>query len=165
MAQQEIDLDENFEQADAGSAQTIPKQCSALRKGQFVCIKNHPCKIVEMSTSKTGKHGHAKVHLVAIDIFTTKKYEDICPSTHNMSVPTVTRTEYTLVDIMKDEDGGDDFVSLMDDVGETRDDLKLENDDCGRQLKEKFGGDESYLVTVLKAMGVERIISFKASTS
>jgi hypothetical protein len=27
-----------------------------------------PCKIVEMSTSKTGKHGHAKVHLVAIDV-------------------------------------------------------------------------------------------------
>ena len=23
-----------------------------------------------MSTSKTGKHGHAKVHLVALDIFT-----------------------------------------------------------------------------------------------
>jgi hypothetical protein len=27
-----------------------------------------PCKIVDMSTSKTGKHGHAKVHLVAIDV-------------------------------------------------------------------------------------------------
>jgi hypothetical protein len=25
-----------------------------------------------MSTSKTGKHGHAKVHMVALDIFTGK---------------------------------------------------------------------------------------------
>ncbi len=33
-------------------------------------IKGRPCKIVEMSTSKTGKHGHAKVNMVAIDIFT-----------------------------------------------------------------------------------------------
>ena len=33
-------------------------------------VAGRPCKIVEMSTSKTGKHGHAKVHLVALDIFT-----------------------------------------------------------------------------------------------
>ena len=32
-------------------------------------IKGHACKIVDMSTSKTGKHGHAKVHMVALDIF------------------------------------------------------------------------------------------------
>jgi translation initiation factor 5A len=72
-------------------------QCSALRKNGFVVIKNRPCKIVDMTTSKTGKHGHAKVHLTALDIFTGKKLEDLCPSTHNMDVPNVTRREYQLV--------------------------------------------------------------------
>lgn len=33
-----------------------------------VVIKGRPCKIIDMSTSKTGKHGHAKVHLVATDV-------------------------------------------------------------------------------------------------
>lgn len=89
-----------FGSASSGASKTFPMQCSALRKNGFVVIKGRPCKIVDMSTSKTGKHGHAKVHLVAIDIFTGKKLEDLSPSTHNMDVPVVVRKEYTLVSVV-----------------------------------------------------------------
>jgi translation elongation factor IF5A len=47
-----------------------------------------------MSTSKTGKHGHAKVNIVGLDIFTGKKYEDVFPSSHNVEVPFVDRVDY-----------------------------------------------------------------------
>eukprot|EP00124_Ichthyophonus_hoferi_P005824 Ihof_evm2s976 gene=Ihof_evmTU2s976 len=83
-----------FEHGGSGASTTFPMQCSALRKGGFVCIKGRPCKIVDMSTSKTGKHGHAKVNMVGIDIFTNKKLEDMSPSTHNMDVPNVIRRDY-----------------------------------------------------------------------
>jgi translation initiation factor 5A len=148
--------DDTFEQSGSGASLTYPKQCSALRKNEFVMIKGKACKIVDMSTSKTGKHGHAKVHMVALDIFDGRKYEDICPSTHNMECPIVKRTEYQLIDI--DDEG---FCTLMDDTGETRDDLKSHDAEIEKQIREKIDAGEDALVCVLKAIGQEMIMSMK----
>ena len=66
---------ETFESADAGSSHTYPMEGGQIRKGGYIMIKGNPCKVSDVSTSKTGKHGHAKCHFVAIDIFTGKKME------------------------------------------------------------------------------------------
>ncbi|KAL0264783.1 translation initiation factor eIF5A [Diplodia seriata] len=146
-----------FESADAGASLTYPMQCSALRKNGFVVIKNRPCKIVEMSTSKTGKHGHAKVHLVAIDIFTGKKLEDLSPSTHNMDVPNVRRSEYQLLDVT--DDG---FLSLMSDDGSLKDDVKLPDGEVGEKINKLFTEDgKDTNVVVLTSMGEEACIDAK----
>jgi translation initiation factor 5A len=62
-----------------------------------VVIKGQPCKQVDLSTSQTGKHGHSKIHLIGIDIFTGKKFESVVVSTGKSDAPVVTRDEYQLV--------------------------------------------------------------------
>lgn len=151
-----------YQGGESNASTTYPMQCSALRKNGFVMIKSRPCKIVEMSTSKTGKHGHAKVHLVGIDIFNGKRYEDLCPSTHNINVPNVSRIDFQLIDI-----SDDGFVTLMTDKGDTRDDLCLPKDaDLANKIKEEFAKDDNtVLVTVISAVGEESIIACKNATN
>ncbi|KAJ1415008.1 eukaryotic elongation factor 5A hypusine, DNA-binding OB fold-domain-containing protein, partial [Ochromonadaceae sp. CCMP2298] len=111
------------------------------------------------STSKTGKHGHAKCNFTAIDIFTGKKYEDIIPGSHTAHVPVVTRIEYSLVDIS--EDG---FTSLMSEDGSMREDVALPTypDSFAREIKAAFETEgKSYCVCVVNAMGHDQIVSMK----
>jgi len=146
-----------YHEANAGASATYPVQCSALRKNGFVMIKSRPCRIMEMSTSKTGKHGHAKVHLVGLDIFTNKKYEDLCPSTHNIDVPNVTRNDFQLIDV-----SDDGFATLMNDKGDTRDDLRLPEGELGQKIREEFVREDiTVIVTVMAATGEECIIACK----
>ncbi|KAF2941432.1 hypothetical protein DAI22_03g345900 [Oryza sativa Japonica Group] len=156
--------------ADAGASKTYPQQAGTIRKNGHIVIKNRPCKwsgnhasllvdtkVVEVSTSKTGKHGHAKCHFVAIDIFNGKKLEDIVPSSHNCDVPHVNRTDYQLIDIS--EDG---FVSLLTESGGTKDDLRLPSDEALlTQIKDGFAEGKDLIVTVMSAMGEEQICALK----
>lgn len=158
---QKMDDDLTYEEGgvDAGASKTIPMQCSALRKNGYVLLKGQPCKIMEMSTSKTGKHGHAKVHLVGLHVFTNKKYEDICPSTHNMEVPVIKRNDYQLVDISSDK-----FLTTMDDAGSQREDIKLCEGELGTTIETKFEEGADMMVTVMTAMGEEQVVGYKNIT-
>ncbi|KAI1436654.1 eukaryotic translation initiation factor 5A-2 [Xylaria sp. CBS 124048] len=151
----------DFSGAKAETSLTVPQQCSSLRKGGFVVMKGKPCKITDMSTSKTGKHGHAKVHLVGVDIFTEKKYEELCPSTHNMDVPIIDTTTFLL-----DYVGDDGFLHLQLD-GVAKEDIKIPEGALGEELKKLVDDQGEPLedtfvnVTVKSAMGEEHAVEFK----
>ena len=90
-------------------------------------------------------HVYATVHLGYI---LGKKLEDICPSTHNMEVPNVKRKDYQLIGVE------DDFLSLMDDTGDTRDDLKCPEDIVGDEIREAIASEKDILVCIMNTKNI-----------
>lgn len=151
------DAEDDYDAADSGAADCTPIEAGAARKGGFLVIKGRPCKIVDMSKAKVGKHGAAKCAFTGIDIFTGKKLEAIAPASAGLSQPIVERNEYEMCDI-----SDDDFVTLMDSSGNMREDIKVPEDpETAKKLRARMDEGITTMVTVLKAMGMEQIIDMK----
>lgn len=60
-----------------------------------------------------------------------------------MDVPHVKREDYQLTDI------DDEYLVLMNDNGDLREDLKVPEGDLGAQLKAEYDGGKELLVSVL----------------
>ena len=147
---------EEFESVNSGASNTYPVQAGNLKRGDHVVLKNRPCKIAEISWSKTGKHGHAKVHIVGIDIFTERKYDEVHPSDFNMEAPIVTRREYPLISI-----ADDGFLTLLLPNGMTKEDLSLPEGELGDKIRCDYDEGKDLLISVLSALNEEGVVAFK----
>ena len=136
---------------------TYPVQASTLRIGNHVMIQGHPCKITRMSTSKTGKHGHAKIHIVGIDIFDGSKHDLLSTSTHNVDVPVVNKVDYQLTDIDEDK-----FMILMNDSGEIKEDIKLPpNEELAKKIQTHYDDGKELMISIISAIDKEQAIAWK----
>jgi translation initiation factor 5A len=156
-----MEEDYTFEQGDSGSAGIEKIQAGCLKIGSLVIIKGHPCKVVSFSTAKTGKHGAAKAMVTGIDIFSSNKYECTFSTGDNVDSPVVERKEYTLNFI--DDEG---FMALMTEQGDIKEDLKVPEEEWLKEVVEKAraileDGKKECLVTVVAAMGQEKMISVR----
>ncbi len=79
-----------------------------LKPGSFIIIDGEPCKIVEMSKAKTGKHGSAKAHVVAISLFTGAKKTMVAPVDQRVEVPIIEKRIGQIIADMGD------MVQIMD---------------------------------------------------
>lgn len=79
-----------------------------LRPGSYIVIEGEPCRIVEMSKAKTGKHGSAKAHVVAVCLFSGNK--------RTLTAPVDTRVEVPIIDKRVGQVIADmgDMVQIMD---------------------------------------------------
>jgi translation initiation factor 5A len=79
-----------------------------LKKGSYIVIDGEPCRIVDYSTAKTGKHGSAKAHVVAIGVFSGQKKTLVAPVDTRVQIPMI---EKRVAQVIADLGGS---VQLMD---------------------------------------------------
>ncbi|KAL8712689.1 MAG: hypothetical protein Q9220_003221 [cf. Caloplaca sp. 1 TL-2023] len=153
----EVEHDYDFSSPSADASLTTPIQASQLAKGDFILIDGHPCKITSKSTSKPGKHGHAKISFEALSLLTAKKHTALHPTHATVASPLVTRREFLLLYFST----ADGFLSLWDSAkGETKDDVRLpaEEGEMRERLAKLYQkGEGEIWVSVLATMGEERV--------
>ncbi|MFN7990914.1 MAG: translation initiation factor IF-5A [Candidatus Micrarchaeia archaeon] len=70
-----------------------------LRVGGYVLIEDIPCKIVDIESSKPGKHGAAKMRITAIGIFEGNKKTLLTPGDADVESPIIDRKNVTILSV------------------------------------------------------------------
>lgn len=66
-----------------------PMDLGELKVGSYIIIDGEPCKIVNYTKSKPGKHGSAKARIVAIGVFDESKKTLVKPVSARVEVPLI----------------------------------------------------------------------------
>lgn len=70
-----------------------------LKVGKYVMVEDRPCRVVSIDKSKPGKHGAAKMNVVAISLVDASKHSLMKPSDADCEVPIVERKRAQIVSI------------------------------------------------------------------
>ena len=79
-----------------------------LKEGSYVIMDDVPCTIVNITTSKPGKHGAAKARMDGIGVFDLQKRTAVQPVTSKMYVPIIVRRSGQVLSV------SDDTAQIMD---------------------------------------------------
>ena len=66
-----------------------PVDVGELRVGGYMMIDGEPCRIMDISKSKPGKHGSAKARIVAIGVFDNQKRQFVKPVDLGAEIPII----------------------------------------------------------------------------
>ncbi len=92
---------------------------SEIQKGSYMLFEGVPCKVVDIQTSKTGKHGHAKMRMTGIGLIDEKKRMVIMPAHDNVDVPIVEKKNAQVLSV------SGDTANVMDSESYETFDLKI----------------------------------------
>ena len=70
-----------------------------LKKGDTILVDGVPCKITDTATSRPGKHGHAKVNLMAVGLLDGKKRQMVLPGHDKVEAPIIEKKSAQILSI------------------------------------------------------------------
>ena len=73
-----------------------------LQKGRYVVIDGAACVVVDTKTSRPGKHGHAKVNMMAVGMIDGKKRNIVLPGHDMIEVPVIEKRNAQILSITGD---------------------------------------------------------------
>ena len=71
----------------------------SLKKGSYIVIDDVACKVTDLSVSRPGKHGHAKVNLMAVGLIDGKKRNMVAPGGDSVDVPIIDKKNAQVLSI------------------------------------------------------------------
>lgn len=74
-----------------------------LKKGDTIIIDDAACKITDVSVSRPGKHGHAKVNMMAVGILDGKKRNLVLPGHDKVEAPIIEKKNAQILSISGDK--------------------------------------------------------------
>lgn len=118
-----------------------------LREGRYLIIDDIPCRVVEIESSKPGKHGAAKMRITGIGIFENQKKVMLTPGDADVVVPVIGRKNIQIMSIEGKT------AKVMDQQTYEMYDLEIPDE----LLKDAAAGKEAEILEAMGRRKVERI--------
>ena len=126
---------------------------NSIKCGDYLMMCKHqlPCKVTKVGRAEPGKHGHAQFNIDGINVLTGKKCNDLFKSHEKPVQPEVTKKNIQCAYI--DEQG---YMSLIDDVGKERTDLRLTTEEDLVKANEYIDSVGEFIVNMIIVVTPEK---------
>jgi len=74
----------------------------SIKEGSYIIIDNAACKVADAVHGKGGKHGAAKMRIVAIGLLDNKRREVVMPASDNVEVPIIEKKSAQVLSVAGD---------------------------------------------------------------
>lgn len=82
---------------------TTQGEVRQLKVGRYVVVDEEPCKIIDITTSKPGKHGASKARIECVGMFDGVKRSMVAPVTEKCKIPMIDKRKVQILNISNNQ--------------------------------------------------------------